>query len=49
MRLPELTAYVDKENIGSMCILQKEMKYIEESYSQKENTLEQKYKAYREY
>ncbi|WP_234859500.1 GNAT family N-acetyltransferase [Aquimarina aquimarini] len=49
MRLPELTAYVAKENVGSICILEKEMKYIEESYAQKENILEQKYKAYREY
>ncbi|WP_109433835.1 MULTISPECIES: GNAT family N-acetyltransferase [Aquimarina] len=42
MKLEQLTAYVSKDNIGSVHILEKEMKYVKEFYSE-ENGVELKY------
>lgn len=48
MELTELTAYVSKGNIGSVRILEKEMNFVEELYSEKENSRERKYKLNKE-
>lgn len=43
MHLEQLTGYVSKQNISSVRILEKEMIFVEEFYSVKENSIERKY------
>ncbi|WP_062052810.1 GNAT family N-acetyltransferase [Aquimarina longa] len=44
MKLKELVAYVDKDNLNSIRILEQEMKYVTEIYVKKEDSVERKYK-----
>lgn len=43
-KIKELTAYVYKPNIGSVCILEKEMNFEKEIYSEKGKCMERVYK-----
>ena len=46
--LEEITAYASKDNVGSVRILEKEMRYAFEFYSQQEKSTERKYRLRRE-
>ncbi len=48
MQLKEIVAFVSKANIASLKILEKEMSYVEEVYSDKINSFERKYKLNKE-
>lgn len=43
LQLAKLIAYVDKRNVGSVKILEREMDFVEEFYSNKTDTVERKY------